>query len=203
MERPVKLFVVGLAVASLAACSNNPLEPASAFDPPTLRWANLAKACTADAPATSLPADLAATLPTGTFKTIDDRAAELAREIPGGWGGYAYIEHDHYNMFLVDPSQKKAALAALASRGIPPDDYIEVHQGRWDFGQLYDWYRYLGPRVLPGIKVSSTDIQEARNRIEYSVINEAERTKLEQALSDLDIPCFLVAINIQGYATAD
>jgi len=201
MVRPMKLFLVGLGTAALVACSNNPVEPASIFDPPTLRWASLAKACPADAPATSLPADLKATLPVSTFKTIDDRAAELAKEIPGGWGGYAYIEHDHFNMFLIDPSQKKAALSALASRGVPPDDYIEVHQGRWDFAQLYDWYRYLGPRVLPGIKVSSSDIQEARNRIEYSVINEEERAKLEQALSDLDIPCWLVAIKIQGYAT--
>jgi hypothetical protein len=51
--------------------------------------------------------------------------------------------------------------------------------------------------------VSVSDINEARNRIEYSVTSEAERAKLEQALSDLDIPCFLVAIDIQGFATAD
>jgi hypothetical protein len=198
----MKLFFVGFAVVAFAACSNNPVEPASIFDPPTLRWARLAKSCPADAPATSLPAELKATLPQpGPFKDIDERAAEISRQVPGGWGGYAYIENSHYNMFLVDLSQREAAIAALSALGVPLDPYLEMHQGRWDFGQLYDWYRYLGPRALSGIKWSASDIQEARNRIEYSVIDEAERTKLEQALSDLDIPCNLVAISIMGYPT--
>ena len=62
--------------------------------------------------------------------------------------------------------------------------------------------RKLGSHVWTSAKVSSSDIQEARNRIQYSVIDEGERAKLEKALSDLDIPCWLVAIEIRGYATA-
>ena len=202
----MKSCFVGLvvaAVAGLGGCANNPVSP-SIFDGPTLKWASLAKSCPQDAPSTPIPLELkAATPPRGSQLTIDDKNADIARDIPGGWGGSGFLENNVMNMYLVNPSQKDAALAALAARGvIGAGADVRIRQGRWSFAELYDWYRYLNSYVWTSARVSSSDIQEARNRIQYSVIDESERTKLEKALSDLDIPCWLVAIEIRGYATA-
>lgn len=201
--KPCFVGLVVAAVAGLAGCANNPVSP-SIYDGPTLKWASLAKSCPQDAPATPIPLALkAATPPMGSSLTIDDKYADIARDIPGGWGGGSFLENSVMNMYLVNPSQKEAALAALAEHGVVGAGAdVRVRQGRWNFAELYDWYRYLGSYVWTSAKVSSSDIQEARNRIQYSVIDEGERAKLEKALSDLDIPCWLVAIEIRGYATA-
>lgn len=41
------------------------------------------------------------------------------------------------------------------------------------------------------------DIQEARNRLEYGVADDAARAEVEQVLTQLGVPCFLVAIGLQ------
>jgi hypothetical protein len=201
--RPMKLFFVGLAALSLAGCrSPVDVSPGPLFDDPTVRWANLTKACPSNAAAVPLSADKRIALSAGSSRTIDDMDAEVARKIPGGWGGRFFLENGTTNMFLVDPSQKDAAIAALNATGIAVTADINVRQGRWDFGQLYDWYHYVLANSLQSVAWSGTDIQEARNRIEIAVINEGERSKLEAKLSSLGIPCYLVAIYIRGYATA-
>ncbi|MQA90186.1 MAG: hypothetical protein GEU90_08120 [Gemmatimonas sp.] len=77
---------------------------------------------------------------------------------------------------------------------------VAVKQGRWDFAQLYDWYRYLNQHLWPVEGLSFSDIQEARNRLEYGAIDEPTRVEVENILADLDVPCFLVAIEIREYA---
>ena len=196
----LNLFLIGIGFVGLGACSNEPTSPEPFVDP-TLRWAELSKACTSDDVAVSLSDDRKASTPPRTaFLNEDDKSADVARAIPGGWGGPAFFRNGVYYMYLVEPNQRDAAVAALISRGIAVSG-TQFLKGRWDFGQLYDWYRYLGPNALQSVLWSSSHIDEAENRLEYTVINETERSKLESFLSSLDVPCYLVAIGIMDYPT--
>jgi hypothetical protein len=86
----------------------------------------------------------------------------------------------------------------MAGRGFPVGSDLRVIQGRWDFAELYDWYRYIGGRIRDEPSFSFSDVQEARNRLEYGVIDGAGRLRVEQRLRDAGIPCWLVSIEIRG-----
>jgi len=106
-------------------------------------------------------------------------------------------------VFLVDTTQRDAALAALAARGglegMDPKR-VRVRKVRWNFAQLYDWYRYLGLHVLSASGLVTSDIDEAQNSITYGVKDESGRRRLERLLAELrpPPPCFLVAIEVVG-----
>ena len=138
---------------------------------------------------------------TGWARTTNEEWAAIAREVPGGWGGF-FVERDTLWVYLTDPSQREVALAALAGRRGATGFDVDVRQarvrpGRWDFAQLDEWYLYLAPHVQ-GLGIRESDIQEARNRIEYSVVDTAARTRVERVLAKVDVPCFLVAIDVIG-----
>lgn len=124
--------------------------------------------------------------------------AAIARRTRGGWGGY-FIDDGTPTLYLLEPSKLEEAAEALRAEGIPVASTVVVKQGRWDFTELYDWYRYLNPHLWAVEGVVSSDIQESRNRLEYGVIDEPTRVKMEKILAGLDVPCFLVAIEIQDY----
>ena len=106
-------------------------------------------------------------------------------------------------VFLVDTTQRDAALAALAARGglegMDPKR-VRVRKVRWNFAQLYDWYRYLGLHVWSASGLVTSDIDEAHNSITYGVKDESGRRRLERLLAELrpPPPCFLVAIEVVG-----
>lgn len=175
---------------------------AACAEPPTIApgpEASLDPDCTA--PAFSIPDNLRLPPPSGGLGTVDDRWAALARQVPGGWGGFFYHEGQP-TVYLVDPSQREAALRAIAPH-IGRDDVLRsaVRQGRWDFAQMYDWYRYLAQHAWAVPGVHSSDIQEAQNRIIYGVRDEAAREQLTRKLTALGIPCGLVLIEITPPAT--
>lgn len=188
--------IVGLAIAAGCGAPSAPTTlPES--EP---RWASLGRACTADAPAASLSADARESVaPRSPEWDVNARWAALAGRVPGGWGGF-FLEDGVPTIYLVDPALKETAIAVLAAEGFPLGSTTRVKQGRWDFAQLYDWYRYLAPHTSVADGMSFSDIQEARNRIEYGVIDEGARTRLEEILARLDLPCFLVAIQIRPRA---
>ncbi len=106
-------------------------------------------------------------------------------------------------VFLVDTTQRDAALAALATRGgLESRDpkRVRVRKVRWNFAQLYDWYRYLGLHVWSASGLVTSDIDEAQNSITYGVKDEPSRRCLERLLAQLGphLPCFLVAIEVVG-----
>jgi len=152
-------------------------------------------------PARSLDPAIAASLPARTgLMTPDDAWADLAKRVPGGFAGILYVEGTPVLM-LTDPSQAAAAKDALAIE-IPWFDIrgAEVRKARWDFGQLADWYNYLGIRgpvwQTPG--VTTADKNEAINRIQYGVLDSASRTRLVSSLAGISLPCDLIAIEITG-----
>lgn len=152
-------------------------------------------------PARSLDPAIAASLPPRTgYMTPDDKWADLAARVPGGFAGILYVDSKPVLM-LTDPSQAPAAKAALAGE-IPSFDIpgAEVRKARWDFAQLVDWYNYLGIRgpvwQTPGM--TSGDKDEAINRIRYGVLDSASRARLASSLAGMDLPCDLIAIEITG-----
>ena len=198
--------IAGLLVTllSLSACQATPdvpsddRVPAGARDP---AWAVLDRVCTPDAPIGVLSAAQRATLSPfshGESRVIDDDWADAARTIPGGWGG-GYIDRGTPTIFLSDPSQHDAAIAALSTLHLPGLAMdvagARVRRGRWDFAQLADWFAYLRPYIPATSGLQSADIQEAQNRLEYTVPTTANRLALEAALRPLHPPCYLVAIN--------
>jgi hypothetical protein len=122
------------------------------------------------------------------------------RVVPGGFGGFTYqAANDAYVILLTNARRRADALAVLTTLGIDgiglgPD--VRVARGRWDYGQLYDWYRYLEPRIAGFGDFVSLRIDEPGNRIVYGVVTAAGRSKLERRLAQLGVPCFLVAIEI-------
>jgi hypothetical protein len=138
-------------------------------------------------------------LPPGGWDTNAELAA-LAARIPGGWGG-VFLENGRPTHLLTDLSKRDQALAALRSEGRAVSPSVVFKQGRWDFGQLYDWYRYLQDEVYAVGGISFSDINERSNRLEYGAVDERTRLRVELTLSRLDLPCFLVAVAIKGYGT--
>ena len=147
--------------------------------------------------------------------TIDDQSAAIARWVPGGWGGFFLDSSGHPTVYLVHPEQRQDALADLYALGIGKPLYdvrtAQVRQGRWDFAQLYDWYRYINSawsayvlsRALPlDGGVYSTDIDEARNRLAYGVDTTA-KGDLAAFLSSLDPPCDLVTVFVTSLGIPD
>ena len=157
--------------------------------------------CDPDGPGPSIEGSRAASLPPvpTTHRTIDDRWAAIARDVPGGWGGL-FFEGALPIVYLVDPSQRTAALDALYSLGVgaPYADIrrADVWQGRWDFGQLYDWYRYLNEvAVVWRYGVASSDIDEFQNRLVYGVLEDS-LDSFTKTIESLQLPCELVVIKV-------
>jgi hypothetical protein len=99
-------------------------------------------------------------------------------------------------MWLVDTTQKEAAVAALRQAGLnsPPR---HVRRARWNYAQIYDWFRYIHSH-LRNVGVNLWAIDEFNNRILYGVLDEAAGHELDRQLKTMHIPCFLVAIEVIG-----
>lgn len=146
---------------------------------------------------------------------MDDQWAAIARWVPGGWGGFFLDSGGHPTVYLVHPEQRQNALADLYALGIGKPVYdvrtAQVRQGRWDFAQLYDWYRYINDRWSAYVirravplngGVYSTDIDEVRNRLAYGVDTTA-KADLGAFVSSLDLPCDLVTVFVTSPGIPD
>jgi hypothetical protein len=128
--------------------------------------------------------------------------ADLAPKIPGGWGGLASLEQGGgVGIYLTDTTQRNAALAALVAAGV---QYIsnstKAVKGRWTYEQLYDWFRYINSH-LHHVGVNSWALDEWRNRLYYGTLDEAAAAELNRQLTALNVPCFLVAVEVVGPIT--
>jgi hypothetical protein len=120
--------------------------------------------------------------------------ADIARKVPGGWGGY-FFEDGIYTTYLVDPSKREEATAALLEFGI----YIRpgrVKQGLWNFAQLYDWKLYIYAQSSGAPKFISTNIDQALNRVVFGVPNAETGDSLATFFSSLALPCDLLVIEL-------
>src|SRR5881394_112918 len=163
---------------------------------------NFDENCPTDAPALTVPTAARESLPKGVFwSTTEEKWATLARDIPGGFGGI--IRKDGAPLvYLVDTTQRAAAIAALTGQGaLKSSDAPRIRAARWSFDQLYDWNRYvLLHYTLPNPDVVAWSIDEQQNRLAFDVTDESSRRRLVAALRALRLPCFLVDIDVTGPA---
>ena len=211
------VFLAVFGVATLSGCARHtlrsPEQPGRSpvIAPSDSSWARLTHPCPADAPVRFAPPRLPPA--PGRFRTRDDHDAELARRVPGGYGGL-YVEYEpplqrdgairtetrRAFVFLVDTTQREAALRALSSTAEPGQFPLNVvgaqtRPARWSFAELYDWYGVLlSAAVRDG--VVTTDIDERENRLVFGVEDALGRQRLEQQLARLDLPCFLIGIRV-------
>jgi hypothetical protein len=186
----MKRVVAAIVGIALAGCRAVGTPVASTPPAPPIRLAQC------DGPALSLPDSLARQLPRRTGRMIpDDRWADLATTIPGGFAGVLYDSAHSPILLLVDPAQATAAKQALDGKISFPVQQATVRRARWDFAQLVDWFNYLHPRL--GVPVTA-DKDEARNRIRLSVTSVELRDRVISALAQLPLPCDLVVVDLNG-----
>ena len=186
----MKRVFVAIAGIALVGCRAAGTPVASTPPAPPIRLAQC------DGPALRLPDSLARQLPRRGGRMIpDDRWADLAATIPGGFAGVLYDSAHNPILMLVDPAQATAAKQALDGKISFPLQQATVRGARWDFGQLVDWFNYLHPRL--GVPVTA-DKDEALNRIRFSVTSVELRDRVIRALAQLPLPCDLVVVDLNG-----
>jgi hypothetical protein len=152
--------------------------------------------------------------------------ARIARTVPGGFAGI-YFEHpdsvpadvqrvdghpvrQRTIVRLVHPEQRVEAMRALrgalkAVHRSPGFDLAGplIVRARWDFAQLFDWYRYLLPHVhtIPGVYMS--DINESENRIVVGAITPEVERQVLRRVRELGAPCTLVRTEYAGPVRID
>ena len=134
------------------------------------------------------------------FRDVNDEWASIARQVPGGWGGFFLVDGQP-TVYLVEPGRRDEALAALHLLwDWTPYDIrqSDVWQGRWDFAQLYDWRRYIDVAVGWPEGLTSSDLDEFRNRIAYGVRDEGIAASFGALLDSANLPCELVLIEVGG-----
>lgn len=95
--------------------------------------------------------------------TLDEEYALLAEEVPG-FGGLYLDEEGTTHVYLQDLSRARE-IQDLGER-------VEVHQGEYDFRDLFAWKREVRDLLAqPG--ALSLDIDEQRNRLSFGVEREA------------------------------
>jgi hypothetical protein len=193
---------IALPALSLAVASSCHHRAAYVEPPPRWHWADVGKSCDQHSPTPSIPAAARDSLghPFGTPGTQDPWAtrAALAPKIPGGWGGLASQRPGPFGIYLVDTTQRSAALAALLAAGVQYiSDSTKAVQGRWTYDQLYDWFRYIHSHLYH-VGVNMWALDEWRNRIHYGTLDEAAAAELNRQLTALNVPCFLVVVEVIG-----
>ena len=145
-------------------------------------------------------------LPPGRIRTRDEEWADIARQVPGGWGG-VFLDDGTLTIYLVDPTRRSEATAALYALGVGQPTYdirqSRVKQGRWDFAQLYDWKRYIQLHIGGVTGLGSMFINEGRNRLEYWVLDLGVGQELAAQFESLALPCGLVNITLGGAIVND
>jgi len=172
-------------------------------------WANGA-GCQAGSPALSLSAarhDSLPAYPDSLPLSLDEVFYRAALHTPGGFAG-AYLEpvngRNTTVLMFVNLTNARAALDSLTpyypwSHASLAPDSVRFRKVRWDWVQLYDWYRYL--LIVAGVDgLSVTDIQEVNNRLEFGAATAEDRGRVLRRLSELGVPCWLAAVSVQGYA---
>ena len=150
-----------------------------------------------------IPAAVRDSLPASIYPgrtTEKDRWARAARTVPGGFGGLT-AHGTGVMISLVDTTKRIDATNALVADGILQPQQARtaaVRKVRWTFAQLYYWYQYLNLHVELGKDVTARVIDEGENRIYYSARGAKELQALQNALSRLHVPCFLVWADTLG-----
>jgi hypothetical protein len=147
----------------------------------------------------------------------DAQWAADALHVPGGFAG-VYVQavnqgSGSYELILlmVDTTQGPAAVDSLRvydSTVVAPHGLqivgINFKPVRWNWLQLYAWYRYLLYIPHSGLSLNgltSTDMDEVQNRIALGFGTSSDSALAVQQIGALTPPCGLISIAVSAPAT--
>jgi len=124
-------------------------------------------------------------IPEKAEKTLDDKFLDVTAKAPG-FGGM-FVEGDVLKIYLTNPSQKSAAVDAIASAfGRERAENVQVLQGKYSFAQLKKWQNRAG-ELFDMQETVYTDVDEKENRVKIG-IDSSDFKAVEQRLTKLGIP---------------
>lgn len=128
----------------------------------------------------------------GYPETDDHRLARLARENPGGFGGF-YISKDRRtaHVYMKDPSFATTAESIFRSyyRGMHDIESVVAVPADYSMDELLEWYVTLN-RALPaaGIQATNGALYEIHNQIRYGIYDPDQIDDAQELLAELNIP---------------
>ena len=176
-------------------------------------WARVGGSCRATSP-TRLPPVVPDTSSDVGASAWAEYNAALAAYVPGGFGGL-FFEYDppfpamtrpnpearRVTLLLVDTTKAAAAFTELAPEIAERSPYWDgatrrVARARWTVPELRAWYWYLSRE--PGVRQAAPMmlLDAKQNNLRFGVWNQDQRRELEAQLERLDVPCFLVMIEV-------
>jgi len=208
MKTRLLKFVAPLLVAlTTSACGHHHVNPPAEPYRDRAFWIEPTSSC-ADSSPKFLPKFRASDTLSGSSGKLhaDQLQAWLARRVPGGWAyGPSLDGSNHATLWLRDPTQKRAAIAALDSLAPPnqlfpatrPDSIVAL-PARWDYAELYDWMQFLqaAPAIATGVNMWGIDA--ANDRIVFGIETRETLETMVKWLVEKGIPCRLVAVEVSG-----
>ena len=129
----------------------------------------------------------------GRMENTDQRAARIAQEYEGGFGGYYFDDTDKSTVYvyMVDPSETEAAEGAFRSfyrGGREPNRIIPV-QGDYPFDVLLNWFHALDTAMVrDDIHPTTGAVLEISNRILFGLDDMGQVEEARRIMEDLGIP---------------
>ena len=208
--RFVKLVAPPVIALAISACGHHHVNPPVEPYRDTAIWIEPTSGCTETSPKFLPKFRASDTLSGANGKLHPDRlSAWLARRVPGGWAfGPSIDGSNHTTLWLRDPTQKRAAIAALDSLAPPnqlfpatrPDSVVAL-PARWDYAELYDWMQSLQTALWAGAQgtgVNMWGIDPSHNRILFGIETRETLETMVKWLVEKGIPCRLVAVEVSG-----
>ena len=135
----------------------------------------------------------------GTVVNPDEKAAGIAEDKEGGFGGYYFDEADkgHVYVYMMDVSKTEDASAAFqeAYTGSRTITQITPVQGDYAFNDLYRWFRELDTEFVEnGVHPTSGSVREIDNRIRFGIQDSDQMAAAQRLLNASDVPAGAVVL---------
>jgi hypothetical protein len=206
MKTRLLKFVAPLVALSTSACGHHHVNPPAEPYWDGAFWIEPTTSCTDSSPRFLPKFRASDSLPgISEIRHADQLQAWLARHVPGGWAYGPSFNSNHATLWLRDPTQKHAAMAALDSLAPPNQLFAATHADsivalpvRWDYAELYDWMEVLktGHTIATGMNMWGIDA--ANDRIVFGIETRETLDAMVKWLIDKGIPCRLVVVEISG-----
>jgi hypothetical protein len=199
MPRPSRVSVLSLAftvVVGALACG------ACTKSVGAVAWAEAPDGC--ERPSSMVPASPPAIPGLDDDGSRTAQWAKIARTVPGGFAGIVRKPGDRWELLMVDPARRDTLISVVARRLRMQSTSSQpvlpsIRQVRWNYAQLYDWYRLLLAREVSKNAPVSIEIDEFNNRILIEVPDKLERLRILRRVEAIGVPCFLIAVRVNSF----
>jgi hypothetical protein len=194
IRTPWRLFATALAMAALAACSDDPTTPAPA----------------GPARATAAESDTVAPPPDGDLYPGEQELVELAQKIPGFAG--AWYEGDTRVVSLTAEGSEDQASQVLA--GFAPAEQAARPENKtgggtrfvpaqFDYVTLRKFRDVSIEKVLEADGATFYDLDETHNRVVAGIVDEAHRPEVEARFKESGVPFGAYDVVVTGKIEQD